>query len=737
MVHLGAQSNASAEGIQKGPESSQNKVVMGAKSAECTEVEFNGRQRGLRCRVGIGCGDDAWRGVTWVTTLECLRIEVFDQSVQKLCEGSPVTVHLDSSVLGQMTLCAKVTRLTFSHRSDNSTSVLIEVVPAQSDEGSRVEFQARMDSLRPLIVRVGFGETWREGDFYGFRAKEANTLNEVARIRQECEVAVVVVGPAMKPLEVRKLLEVYGQDAISRSIHIVLYDDTPPSAFQDLVDEDALFYLAHASIGEHDLRTLIAAALRRYAIQSEQSAPTAVTAAANKQLAELCLRLSGTSDLPTFTQALSEELTEFLQATQARCLLYDPQTDTLCVTVIQEGDVEPISAVAGLVGYVARTGERVRIEQAGKDPRYDPEADNPDGNLEAHFIAQALRTPGGATMGVLTATRAAHLSPFTQEDENRIESLAERASTLLQLLLTSLSAKQVSTPEGEVQGILFRKEALEYEDHGKNEGNLLWGIPLWLTWSHLLIVAFLTLSIGYVLLAKVQQVASGPAVIRVVDKTAVPALSSGVVARLLVSSGDRVIEGQLLATLQSSPGDSLLARMREEVRAPVDGVVNSINIRAGQQVHSGDQVLSLSAEGTRNEVLVLLPGSYAPQIHKGMPLVLKINGYPQSRERLTILDVAPDIIGPDDAERYVGKEIAQTLSLSGPIVMVRTALPLDTFESFDVANERFRYRDGMLAQAEVSVRKQPLIIALVPGLDQIYGDLRISLEHTPGTRRSP
>ena len=139
-------------------------------------------------------------------------------------------------------------------------------------------------------------------------------------------------------------------------------------------------------------------------------------------------------------------------------------------------------------------------------------------------------------------------------------------------------------------------------------------------------------------------------------------------------------------------------------------------------------MLSLCPSDSNNEVLALMPGAYAPQIHAGMPLILRIDGYPQSRESLTIREVAPDIVGPNEAERYVGKEIAQALSLSGPILMVRTTLPKETFQS---ADEKFHYHDGMVAQAEVRVRKEPLITALVPGIKQpLYGIPRISVDGT-------
>jgi membrane fusion protein (multidrug efflux system) len=106
-----------------------------------------------------------------------------------------------------------------------------------------------------------------------------------------------------------------------------------------------------------------------------------------------------------------------------------------------------------------------------------------------------------------------------------------------------------------------------------------------------------------------------------------------------------------------------------------------------------------------------------------MPLMLKIDGYPQSREALRVVSLATDIVGPNDAARYVGKEIAQTLSLDGPILIVRTALDSDTFES---ANDRFRYHDGMIGRAEVTVRAEPLLFTLLPGFKELYDERRIT-----------
>ncbi len=591
-----------------------------------------------------------------------------------------------------------------------------------------------MAAIDPLILSVKAAEKLTKITLSGFRMKEANAVDEAAQLLNENEVAVVVFGPSVKPLEIHKFLHSVDWKERKKSAHIVLYDKVPPSAFQDLVDSDAIFYLARASIIEHELRETILAAARRFSSQEPISAPMGLTREETERLTDMCLTLLRKGDISGFVRAASEELTNILQATQARCLIYDPETDTLCADRVEEGEEEAISAAAGLVGYVARTGEHVRTQLTVHDPRYDPEADNPGGAIETHFIAQPLSGANGATLGVLTGTRTANLSSFIEADQIRIEEMARIMAPPLQTMLSNLHAQENGNRIEDGHRYFFRQEALDYQDHTEREGKLLRRIPLWLTWSHLMIVLSLIIGLAYVVFAKVNEITSGPAVIQVTNKINIQSLSGGVVESVFVQPGDLTTKDELLAKLQGTPGDDLLARIREEVRAPADGTVFGTYIRTGQMVSAGDRVLSLRGEASRNEVVALLPGSYAPQIHAGMPLILKVDGYPQSREELTIENVATDVIGPENADLYVGKEISQTLSLKGPILIVRCALPEVTFDTFESLNEKFRYHDGMVARAEVSVRKESLIIALVPGIKQVHDEPRIYLGSWRGSR---
>ncbi|HKE14463.1 MAG TPA: hypothetical protein VKB80_06350, partial [Kofleriaceae bacterium] len=76
-----------------------------------------------------------------------------------------------------------------------------------------------------------------------------------------------------------------------------------------------------------------------------------------------------------------------------------------------------------------------------------------------------------------------------------------------------------------------------------------------------------------------------------------------------------------------------------------------------------------------------------------------------------------EVIGPQEARRYVGDKIADALPIKGPVVIVRAPLGKRTFVSRD---KTYTYADGMTAQAEVSVRKRRVLVALVPALEKIF-----------------
>jgi membrane fusion protein (multidrug efflux system) len=69
--------------------------------------------------------------------------------------------------------------------------------------------------------------------------------------------------------------------------------------------------------------------------------------------------------------------------------------------------------------------------------------------------------------------------------------------------------------------------------------------------------------------------------------------------------------------------------------------------------------------------------------------------------------------------RFLGQDIADAVTLQGSQVIVQAQVPARTFH----AEGRWHtYHDGMHGTAEVRVRSERLVFALVPGLKAVFED---------------
>jgi hypothetical protein len=75
--------------------------------------------------------------------------------------------------------------------------------------------------------------------------------------------------------------------------------------------------------------------------------------------------------------------------------------------------------------------------------------------------------------------------------------------------------------------------------------------------------------------------------------------------------------------------------------------------------------------------------------------------------------VGAEIVGPREAARYAGREGGDGLLVAGPVVIVQAILRSPKFRS---NHHEYPYTDGMAGRAEVSVRRERIIVSLVPGL---------------------
>ncbi len=299
---------------------------------------------------------------------------------------------------------------------------------------------------------------------------------------------------------------------------------------------------------------------------------------------------------------------------------------------------------------------------------------------------------------------------------------------------------------------IFRKEALEYHVGSRTEGEVLMMLPGWARWTYRLLLALLVAAALFLAFASVSQYSEGPAVIRSGDRAGVTSAVGGVVASVPVTSGDTVRAGDPLVALRSAAETAQVASVEREfesalvrmladpldraarqsvaslrtekdllsaqlnerlIRAPVDGTVGDIRVRVGQVVSPGDILVSIAREPKRFSVMVLMPGRQRPELAKGQNLRLELAGYSYVYHDLMIERVDDEVIGPQEVRRTLGREVADAIAVTGPVVVVHATLPTTSFET---GGRTYQYYDGMQGIARARVRSERLLNTLVPGI---------------------
>lgn len=301
---------------------------------------------------------------------------------------------------------------------------------------------------------------------------------------------------------------------------------------------------------------------------------------------------------------------------------------------------------------------------------------------------------------------------------------------------------------------LFRREAVEHQARRSARAESLRIAPSSTAWIYRLLCLALACALFFAGAGQLHEYASGPALVRMNGRTALSASHSALVDAVEVAPGDRVEEGAVLVRLYASeeasdlaaatrefddqllkllqrPSDAAarealvalrtrreLARSRLEqrsLRAPHAGVVADVRVRPGQLIEPGVSVIELRGDGAGGSVIALLPGRYRPLLRGGAALRFDLDGFQRRAHELRVDHVGDQIIGPHEAARYLGRDMADAVALDGPVVLVSASLAEATFRA---DGERFQFAHGMHGRAETIVRTEPLAFTFVPGLKQ-------------------
>lgn len=301
---------------------------------------------------------------------------------------------------------------------------------------------------------------------------------------------------------------------------------------------------------------------------------------------------------------------------------------------------------------------------------------------------------------------------------------------------------------------LYRKEALQAHLGPTAEGQVLRLIPRWAPWTFTLLISASLFALLYAVVGTLDEYADGVAVVRVQGRRELTARAPGTVATIEAQPGQRVAAGQVivrfhgdtserdrlekelerqLVKVLDDPTDQaarqqLMAvraerdRARDEVdqrlvRAPEAGVVSDVRIQPGRLVQPGETVASLVPDGARFEVIAVVPGNFRPRLQPGMPLRVEISGYAHAYAEVAIETIGDQVVGPTEIRRFLPADLAETLSISGPVVLVTASL---SSRSFSAEGRTYDYYDGMLGRAEVRVGSRSVLFSLVPGLESVF-----------------
>jgi len=304
---------------------------------------------------------------------------------------------------------------------------------------------------------------------------------------------------------------------------------------------------------------------------------------------------------------------------------------------------------------------------------------------------------------------------------------------------------------------IYRLEAIEEARAPKRKyGDVLAIAPLWLHAAYWVVAAFFITVFIIAAFARVNEYSRGPAIIAASSKTVITTRSAGQVGAVLVTPGQLVQNGQVLLRLNDEQESAELARLESEfdqqlarsllersdrvaretliglraqrdlararlaersIRAPKAGRVSDVRARAGQYVAAGVPIISLLELEPRFRVMALLPGASLPEVRPGMPLRLELVGYSYAYQTVRVVDVSQQVIGPSEARRFLGPDVADSVLVEGPVTLVQAEID---GTSFMIDGRELGFHDGMPAMAEVPVRQVRLVVLLAPWLRNVF-----------------
>jgi membrane fusion protein (multidrug efflux system) len=138
-------------------------------------------------------------------------------------------------------------------------------------------------------------------------------------------------------------------------------------------------------------------------------------------------------------------------------------------------------------------------------------------------------------------------------------------------------------------------------------------------------------------------------------------------------------------------------------------------VRVGQHVEQGDVVLAVTAPGeAKVSAVAMVPANFRPMLQRGSKMRFELEGFKFDYTDVDVEEVSAEAVGPKEVQRLLGQERGDAVTLEpGAHVLVSAPVPVATFES---EGQSYAYFDGLTGTAEIRVRREPILVMLVPAL---------------------
>jgi len=362
------------------------------------------------------------------------------------------------------------------------------------------------------------------------------------------------------------------------------------------------------------------------------------------------------------------------------------------------------------------------------------------------------------TVAVVLLTRNPRNPAYHPVEQVAMIALARESAAILHHLAVQHLQRQNEIKAD--KGALYRAEALEAHRSRGTEGAAMMLSPSWTKIAYPMLVVTIIAACILGVWIHVPTYSTGTGIVSY-PGLPITAPAGGTVDEILVKDDQEVKQGQVLVRLHSEQESAELAAAQKEydaltqqylfdgndqnlkqqlassitrvdrakaavdlrlVRARRNGTVSDLRVHVSQAVQPGEPVLTIVSPGTEPEIVAFLPGRDRPRLRAGQTIQVEIEGYKKVREFATIKDVSNEVIGGQEAAKYIGLAQSDALKLANTgeaWVIVHAKLPSRTFQT---EQRTYRYHHGMVAKTEVKVRNQPFVVTLLPALEKYLPD---------------